>query len=119
MTSPPPVQQWCCYWCSRGSPEREDDASPQTGVVTAVVLLVHVRCEIGLQNGPTEALANQTADGDLALLRVTVNWRVEISGAERDHTELKFAELPGGRQVDVEEVRVTTLNAKRRRTWRQ
>jgi hypothetical protein len=35
---------------------------------------------------PAEALADQTADGNLALLGVTVNWRVEISGAERDHT---------------------------------
>src|SRR5262245_56397269 len=117
-TSPLPVHhRWCR--CSRGKPEREDDASPQTGVVTAVVLLVHVRCEIGLQNRPTEALADQTADGNLALLGVTVNWRVEISGAGRDHTELPVAELPGGRQVDVEEVRVTTLYGKRRWARRQ
>src|SRR5262245_59592893 len=117
-TSPLPVHhRWCR--CSRGKPERENDASPQTGVVPAVVLLVHVRCEIGLQTGPTEALADQTADGNLALLGVTVNWRVVISGAERYHTELPVAELPGGRQVDVEEVRVTTLYRKRRWARRQ
>src|SRR5262245_21798831 len=118
LTSPLPVHhRWCR--CSRGKPEREDDASPQTGVVAAVVLLVDVRREIGLQNGPTEALADQTADGNLALLGVTINWRVEISGTERDDTELPVAELPDGRQVDVEEVRVTTLYRKRRWARRQ
>ena len=35
-----------------GEPERDDHASPQTGVVAAVVLLVHVRGEIGLQDEP-------------------------------------------------------------------
>src|SRR5262245_34033641 len=116
MTSPPPIHQWCCYRCSRGSPQGDDEAAPQAGVVAAIVLLVHVVREIGLQDKTAEALADQTADGDLTLLRVTVNWRVEISGAERDHTELPVAELPGGRQVDVEEVRVTTPD-KRRQIW--
>src|SRR5262245_52265500 len=41
------------------SPEGDDEASPQPGVVAAVVLLVHVMGEIGLQDEPTEALANQ------------------------------------------------------------
>src|SRR5262245_22515930 len=118
LTSPLPVHhRWCR--CSRGKPEREDDASPQTGVVAAVVLLVDVRREIGLQNRPTEALADQTADGNLALLRVITNWRVEISRAERDHTELPVAELSGGRQVDVQEVGIAAIQGKRSRARRQ
>src|SRR5262245_9811877 len=119
LASPLPIHQWCCYWRSRGNPEGDDEASPQPGVVAAIVLLVHVMGEIGLQDEPTEALANQTADGDLALLGVTVNWRVEISGAERDHAELPVAELPGGRQVDVEEVGIAAIQCKRRRARRQ
>src|SRR5262245_27509607 len=119
MTSPPPVHQWCCYRCSRRNPQGDDEAAPQAGVVAAIVLLVHVMGEIGLQDESAEALADQTADGDLALLRVTGNWRVEIRGAERDHTELPVTELPGGRQIDVDEVRIATLDGKRRRTWRQ
>src|SRR5262245_51606926 len=112
MTSPLPVHHWCCYRCSRGKPEGDDEAPPQAGVVAAVVLLVHVVGEIGLQDKPAEALADQTADGDLALLRVTGNWRIEIRGAERDHTELPVTELPGGRQIDVDEVRIATLDGK-------
>jgi hypothetical protein len=86
--SPLPVHhRWC--WYGWGKPERHDETSPQTGVVAAIVLLVHVRGEIGLQNEPTEALANQTADGDLALLGVTRYWLVEIGRAEGNYAELQ------------------------------
>ena len=66
-----------------------------------------------------EALADQTADGNLALLLVSLNRRIEISGPEGDHTELPVTELPGGRQIDVEEVGITAIQCKGRRTRRQ
>jgi hypothetical protein len=65
-----------------GEPDRDNESSPQTGVVAAIILLVHIRREIGLQDEPTEAFADQTAHGNLALLLVTHNWHVEIRGAE-------------------------------------
>src|SRR6478736_4556486 len=119
MTSPLPVHHWCCCWCSKGSPEWDDHASPQTGVVAAIVLLVHVRGEIGLQDESAEAFADQTADGNLALLCVSFNRRSKIRGPEGDHTELPVAELPGGGQIDVEEVGITAIQCQRRRTRRQ
>src|SRR4029453_10913448 len=118
MTSPPLVHQWCCCWCSRGSPQGDDEAPPQTGVVAAIVLLVNVVGEIGLQDEPAEALADQTADGNLALLRVTQNWLVEISRAEGNDAELPVTELPGRRQINVEEVRITAIQCKRGRARR-
>ena len=78
MTSPLPVE-----WSGRrswGEPDRDDKTSPQTSVVAAIILLVHVRGEVGLQDEPTEALADQTTDRDLALLQVTLNRRIEITG---------------------------------------
>src|SRR6478752_2536328 len=119
MTSPLPVHHWCCCWCSKGSPEWDDHASPQTGVVAAIVLLVHVRGEIGLQDESAEAFADQTADGNLALLCVSFNRRSKIRGPEGDHTELPVAELPGGGQIDVEEVRIAAIQCKGHRTRRE
>ena len=90
MSSKQPRWRGCCkcdrntlfpverrgHWWRRGSgPERDDNPSPQTGVVAAIVLLVHVRGEIGLQDEPAEAFADQTADGNLALLGVSRNRR--------------------------------------------
>src|SRR5262245_33630554 len=122
MTSPLPVHHWCCYRCSGGKPERENDTPPQAGVLTAVILLVHVRGQISLQDESLEGLADETADGNLALLRVSSNWRIEIRGAERDHTELPVVfdpELMAQGQIDVDEVRVAAVEGKGCRAWRQ
>ena len=60
--------------CRRGRlPDRDDETSPQTGVVATIVFLIHVCGQIGLQDDWTKALTDQSTDGDLALLQVTSN----------------------------------------------
>ena len=44
-------------------------------VVAAVVFLIHVCSKISLQDDWTKALTDQSTDGDLALLQVSINRR--------------------------------------------
>ena len=74
MTSPLSVERRACR--SGRLPDRDDETSPQTGVVAAVVFLIHVCGQIGLQDDRTKALTDQSTDGDLALLQVTINRRI-------------------------------------------
>ena len=117
MTSPPSVE--LRRWRSGRKPDRYDEASPQTGVVAAVIFLIHIRGQIGLQDDRTKALTDQSTDGDLALLQVAINWRTEISRPEGDQTELPITELPGSGQIDIQEVRIAAVQAERRRARRQ
>ena len=118
MTSPLPVHhRWC--WCRRGKPEREDDASPQTGVVAAVIFLIHVCGQISLQDDRTKALTDQSTDGDLALLQVTSNRRIKVRRPEGDQPELPVTELPAGRQIDIQEVGIAPVQCKGRWARRQ
>ena len=111
-----PVERRGYRWRSGSGPERQDNAPPQTGVVTPIILLVHVRGEIGLQDRRPEGLADQTAHGDLALLSVSRNRLIEISGPEGHHSELPVAgEFSAGRQVDVEEVGIAATENRRSR----
>ena len=45
------------YRCGSG-PQWDDNAPPQAGIVAAIIFLVHVGGEIGLQDQPAEALAD-------------------------------------------------------------
>src|SRR6186997_1750057 len=91
-------------WRSGGLPDRDDETSPQTGVVAAVVFLIYVCGQISLQDDRAKALTDQSPHGDLALLLVTRNWRIEVRRPEGDQPELPLTELPAGRQIDVQEV---------------
>src|SRR6476661_7178543 len=78
MTSPLSVERRDCR--SGRLPDRDDETSPQTGVVAAVIFLIHVCGQIGLQDDRTKALTDQSTDGNLALLPVGINRRIEIGG---------------------------------------
>ena len=80
MTSPLSVERRA--WRSWGLPDRDDETSPQTGVVAAVIFLIDVCGQIGLQDDWTKALTDQSSDSDLALLQVAINWRIKIGGPE-------------------------------------
>ncbi len=117
MTSPLSVERRACR--SGGEPDRDDETSPQTGVVAAVVLLIHVCGQIGWQDDRTKALTDQSTDGDLALLLVTRNGRIEVRGPEGDQPELPVTELPAGRQIDIQEVRIAAVQCEGRWARRQ
>jgi Tripartite tricarboxylate transporter family receptor len=85
IASPLSVERRACR--SGGLPDRDDESAPQTGVVAAIVFLIHVCGQIGLQDDRTKALTDQSTDGDLALLQVTINRRIEIGGPEGDQPE--------------------------------
>ena len=87
--------------------------------MAAIVFLIHVCGQIGLQDDRTKALTDQSTDGDLALLQVAINWRIEISRPEGDQTELPITELPAGGQIDIQEVRIAAVQGEGRRARRQ
>jgi hypothetical protein len=117
MTSPLSVERRACR--SWGLPDRDDETSPQTGVVAAVIFLIDVCGQIGLQDDRTKTLTDQSADGDLALLLVTRDGRIEVRGPEGDQPELPLTELPAGRQIDIQEVRIAPVQCKGRWARRQ
>jgi hypothetical protein len=100
-------------------PNRDNETSPQTGVVAAVVFLIDVCGQIGLQDDRTKALTDQSTDGNLALLQVTSNRRVEVRGPEGDQPKLPVTELPAGRQIDIQEVRIAAVQCEGRWARRQ
>ena len=74
---------------------------------------------IGLQDDRSKALTDQSTDGDLALFQVSINRRIEISGPESDEPELPVTELPAGRQIDIQKVRIATVQCEGRWARRQ
>ena len=117
MTSPLSVERRACR--SGRLPDRDDETSPQTGVVAAVIFLIDVCGQIGLQDNRTKALTDQSTDSDLALLQVAINRRIEIGGPEGDQPELPVTELPAGRQIDIQEVRIAPVQCEGRWARRQ
>src|SRR3954451_201533 len=93
--------------------------SPQSGVVAAVIFLIHVCGQISLQDDRTKALTDQSANGDLALLQVSINRRIKVRRPEGDQPELPVTELSAGRQIDVQEVRVAAIQCEGRWARRQ
>jgi len=117
MTSPLSVERRACR--SWGLPDGDDETSPQTGVVAAVIFLIDVCGQIGLQDDRTKTLTDQSTDRDLALLLVTRDGRIEVRGPEGDQPELPLTELPAGRQIDIQEVRIATVQCEGRWARRQ
>jgi hypothetical protein len=117
MTSPLSVERRACR--SWGLPDRDDETSPQTGVVAAVIFLIDVCGQIGLQDDRTKTLTDQSTDGDLALLLVTSDGRIEVRGPEGDQPELPLTELPAGRQIDIQEIGIAPVQCKGRWARRQ
>ena len=87
--------------------------------MAAIVFLIHVCGQIGLQNDRTKTLTDESTDGDLALLQVAINRRIEICGPEGDQPKLPVTELPAGRQIDIQEVRIAAVQCEGRWARRQ
>ena len=87
--------------------------------MAAVVFLIDVCGQIGLQDDRTKALTDQSTDGNLALLQVTSNRRIKVRGPEGDQPKLPVTELPAGRQIDIQEVRIAAVQCEGRWARRQ
>src|SRR5207245_11799889 len=85
--------------------------------------LVYVGREPALQGHRAEIVAEEAAHRELALLLITFNWRVQIGGVETDPSHLPLAEAMAHRQINVDEVWITSIDGECQsiwnRTWRQ
>jgi hypothetical protein len=90
-------------------PERNDHAEPAARIPAPVVVLDHFRRGIGLQSNRTKIVAQQTADGKVALFLIAGNRTSEVGRSVGHGSELPFAELLGRRQVNVDEIRATAV----------
>ena len=93
-------------------PERKNDTRPAAGIAAAVIVLGDLRGDVGLQGERAEVVADQAADGELALFQIADDRSVQIRGPVGDGAELPFADRLGRRQVDIEEIRVAALESK-------
>jgi hypothetical protein len=77
--------------------------------LAAIILLVHVRGEIGLQDRRPEAAANETADSNLALPQIAINRARKVGRTEGDETGLPISKLSCGRQINVQEIWIAAV----------
>src|SRR5277367_971 len=106
-------------WRSLRLPERNDQAEPAARVPTAlVVMLRHFRRDVSLHSDRTKIVAQQTADGDLALLLIIDHRTREVGGAVGHRSKLPLVEFLGRGQIDIDEIRVAALQPEGRRARR-
>src|SRR5215475_10647776 len=86
----------------------KDDTHPPANVFPTIIFLVHIAREIALQDHRAEIVAEEAAHRELALLLVAQNWRVQIGGIETDPSHLPLAEAMAHRQINVDEVWITS-----------
>jgi hypothetical protein len=65
-----------------------------------------------LQDHRAEIVAEEAARRELALLLITKNWRIQIGGTETDPCHLPLAEAMAHRQINVDEVWITSSAVK-------
>src|SRR5207249_12281058 len=87
-----------------------DDTRPPANIVPAIIFLVYVGREPALQDHQAEIVAEEAAHRELALLLITFNWRVQIGGVETDPSHLPLAEAMAHRQINVDEVWITSID---------
>src|SRR5215471_16704705 len=87
----------------------KDDTHPPANIFPTIIFLVHIAREIALQNHSAEIVAEEAARRELALLLVPQNRRVQIGGIETDPSHLPLAEAMAHRQINVDEVWITSI----------
>ena len=86
----------------------KDDTHPAANIVPAIIFLVYVGREPALQDHRAEIVAEEAARRELALLLITQNWLIQIPGTETDPRHLPLAEAMAHRQINVEEIWITS-----------
>src|ERR1700733_3032691 len=113
-----PCGQAACEWqadtrlhrlpcCRLRRPQRNNHAEPAARVPAPVVALDHFRRGVSLQVDWTKIVAQQSTDGNVALLLIIADGTREIGRSVGHHSNLPFAKFLGRRQVDIEEIWVT------------
>src|SRR4029077_20709626 len=99
---------------SKGVAKWNDDARPPANVGATIILLIHIACQVTLQDDWTEVVADKAAHRELALFQIARNWRAQIAGIETDPARLPLPEFMGCGQIHVDEVRITSVVRERR-----
>src|SRR5262245_44468848 len=86
----------------------KDDTRPPANIAPAIIFLVYVARDIALQDHRAEIVAEEAAHRELALLLIAQNWLIQIPGTETDPRHLPLAEATARRQIDVDEVWITS-----------
>src|SRR3984885_16118649 len=106
-SKPRPRDRLHRLWRSLRRPKRNDHAEPAARVPAPVVALDHFRRGVSLQVDWTKIVAQQSTDGNVALLLIIADGTREIGRSVGHHSNLPFAKFLGRRQVDIEEIWVT------------
>src|SRR6516165_4675739 len=91
-----------------GAVKWKDDTHPPANFFPTIFFLIYIAREIALQDHRAEIGAEEAAHRELALLLITKNWRVQIGGIETDPSHLPLAEAMAHRQINVDEVWITS-----------
>ena len=86
----------------------KDDTRPPANIVPTIISLVHIAGEPALQDHRAEIVAEEAAHRELALLLIAQNWLIQIPGTETDPRHLPLAEATARRQINVDEVWITS-----------
>src|ERR1700739_1067040 len=105
-------------WRSLGRPDRYAHAEPAARAPPPEVMLAHVRGGVGLQLDRTKIVTYKPAGVEPALPLIAGNRSREVAVAVGYGSELPFAELLGCREVNVDEIRITAVEAERSRARR-
>src|ERR1700757_908341 len=81
-------------------------------------MLDHLPGDVGLQSERAKVVAEKPAERELALFRIASNRMGEVGRAVGHQSELPLAKLLGRRQVDIDEIRVATVEGKWSWAWR-
>src|SRR5436190_8092839 len=86
----------------------KDDTRPPANIVPAIIFLVYVGRDIALEDHRAEIVAEEAAHRELALLLVAENRLIQIPGTETDPRHLPLPEAMATRQINVEEIWITS-----------
>src|SRR5262249_2447579 len=86
----------------------KDDTRPPANIAPAIISLVSVARDIALQDHRAEIVAEEAAHRELSLLLIAQNWLIQIGGIETDPRHLPLAEATARRQINVDEIWITS-----------
>src|ERR1700733_6394964 len=103
-SKPRPRDRLHRLWRSLRRPKRNDHAEPAASVPVPVVALNHFRRGVSLQIDWTKIVAQQSTDGNVALLLIIADGTCEVGRSVSHPSKFPFAKLLGRSQVNIQEI---------------
>src|SRR5262249_11765677 len=95
----------------------KDDTHPPANIFPTIIFLIYIAREIALQDHRAEIVAEEAAHRELALLLIAKNRRVQSGGIKTDPSHLPLAEAMAHRQINVDEVWITSIDGECQSNW--